>query len=374
MIDGAVTPKLGDANGHALKIEAMVHLTTRIGNSIYRVPFLKVESLAVDVILGTAFMNEHVDHICCREQLIDLHNGSTIPLLTASEVFPQRREKPRGDDGAPSSAEPDPEKRVYEDTSGRRGHPLQNTHFLLLASHIRVPPMPQTAVEAPTGARGLSFQEPKQELQTRNNVRLANGVVDGEDGSRLQVSSPTSPSSRVGYPRELSSGMRYRILLQSSHDRDRMLAEKCGEVLNITTQPAREQGGSELCEPSWEEPTLDPPASILLREPVIVATTQEIRDEHTGDSEEAPTAAGDKPRNWEDERDLSHIEDEELRSQVIAMLEKHSRIWDGSLCEIKATCHRLPLVDGARPHREVTRRTGSEVMRKIARGIHLISC
>ena len=66
VIEGAATTKLGDANGHALKIEAMVHLTTRLGNSIYRVPYMVVESLAVDVILGTDFMNEHVDHICCR--------------------------------------------------------------------------------------------------------------------------------------------------------------------------------------------------------------------------------------------------------------------------------------------------------------------
>ena len=46
-----------------------------------------VESRAVDVILGTASTNEHVDHICCPEQLIDLHRGGTIPILTASEVF-----------------------------------------------------------------------------------------------------------------------------------------------------------------------------------------------------------------------------------------------------------------------------------------------
>ena len=101
----------------------------------------------------------------------------------------------------------------------------------------------------------------------------------------------------------------------------------------------------------------------------IVATTQELRDEHAGDSEEAPAPAGDKPRNWKDEIDLSHIEDEELRSRVVAMLEKHSWMWDGSLGEIKATCHRVPLVDGARSHREMPRRTGPETKRKIAKEV-----
>lgn len=51
----------------------MVQITTRLGNLIYGVPYLMMESVAVDVILGTDFMNEHVNHICCREQLIDLH-------------------------------------------------------------------------------------------------------------------------------------------------------------------------------------------------------------------------------------------------------------------------------------------------------------
>ena len=88
MIEGAATFKRGDANGHALKIEAMAHLTTRLGNSIYRVPYLMVGSLVLDVILGTAFMDEHIDYIYCREHMIDLHKVSTIPLLTASEVFP----------------------------------------------------------------------------------------------------------------------------------------------------------------------------------------------------------------------------------------------------------------------------------------------
>ena len=95
-------------------------------------------------------------------------------------------------------------------------------------------------------------------------------------------------------------------------------------MLIITTLLARGQGRIELSEPSWEEPTLDPPAASPLREPDIATTTQELRYEHAGDSEEARPPAGDRPRIWKDELDLSQIECEELRSRVIAMLEKHS--------------------------------------------------
>ena len=274
VIEGAATPKLADANGHALKIEAMVHLTTRLGNSIYRLRYLVVESLAVDVILATAFMNEHVDHICYREQMIGLHKGSTIPLLTASEVFPQRRKNPCGDDGAPSSADPDSEKHVYDDTAGRRARPLQNTHSLRLATRIRLPPMSQTAVRVTTGARELCFPEPKLTFQARNNIRLANGVVEIEDGSRFQV----LLSNFSKFPRRLPKGA---VLGYAVRDPvaiiapQRKLAEQCGEVLNITNLPARGQGRSELSDPSREKPTLDPPDASPQREPGIVATTKE---------------------------------------------------------------------------------------------------
>ena len=50
----------------------------------------------------------------------------------------------------------------------------------------------------------------------------------------------------------------------------------------------------------------------------------------------------------------------------MATLAKHSDMWDGSLGEIHATKHRLPLFEGARPHREMPRRTGPETRRRIA--------
>ena len=65
----------------------MVHLSVRLGNKIYRVPFLIAEQLAVAALLGTSFMNKHVDHICRRNQEIDFHQGCTIPILKAHRVW-----------------------------------------------------------------------------------------------------------------------------------------------------------------------------------------------------------------------------------------------------------------------------------------------
>ena len=50
----------------------------------------------------------------------------------------------------------------------------------------------------------------------------------------------------------------------------------------------------------------------------------------------------------------------------MAMLAKHIDMWDGSLGEIHVTKHRLPLVEGAKSHREMPRRTGPGTRRRIA--------
>ena len=96
----------------------------------------------------------------------------------------------------------------------------------------------QTAVEVTTGARGLCFLEPKLRLHSRNDVQLANGVVDIEDGSVFQV----LLSNFSKFPRRLPKGV---VLGYAVRDPaaiitpERKLAEQCGEMLNITNLTAR---------------------------------------------------------------------------------------------------------------------------------------
>lgn len=78
--------QLGDANGPDLKIAAMVRLTTRLGNCLYRVSYRVIERLVIDVINRKAFMSQHVKHIFCWGQTIDRHLDDKIQLVNASEV------------------------------------------------------------------------------------------------------------------------------------------------------------------------------------------------------------------------------------------------------------------------------------------------
>lgn len=103
---------------------------------------------------------------------------------------------------------------------------------------------------------------------------------------------------------------------------ERKIAEQCGQILNIKTLPARGQERSELSEPSREEITFDPPSDSPLRELGILATAQELEDEHAGYSKNSQTPSGDKTKNGKERLDLSHIEDDELRSRVIFTLKK----------------------------------------------------
>ena len=155
-------PRLGDANGNALQLEAMVHLTIRLGNTLYRVPFLVAERLAVDVIVRTAFMNKHVQHICCRDQVIDLYQGGTIPILAARDIYPERSEGAAPDNASGPGSDPKvaPKAHIYQ-LRKRRKSSIWQTHAIRLTEHVRIPPMSQAAVPVRTGARGLCFFEPK---------------------------------------------------------------------------------------------------------------------------------------------------------------------------------------------------------------------
>ena len=59
-------PRLGDANGRPLRLLGVALIRARFGNSMFHLLFVVADSVAVDAIIGTRFMNQHVDAIECR--------------------------------------------------------------------------------------------------------------------------------------------------------------------------------------------------------------------------------------------------------------------------------------------------------------------
>lgn len=53
----------------------------RFGNTLFRVKFLITERLAVDVIVGTSFLNSHVIATRCSEQKIEFRT-EMVPIIS----------------------------------------------------------------------------------------------------------------------------------------------------------------------------------------------------------------------------------------------------------------------------------------------------
>lgn len=84
MVHNAPVTQLGDANGNALAIHALVTLFVRFCNDFCSANFLVANGLDGDVIVGTEFMNKYVHDITCRDKKIVLRWG-TIPIMAASD-------------------------------------------------------------------------------------------------------------------------------------------------------------------------------------------------------------------------------------------------------------------------------------------------
>lgn len=82
----ATRPKSNDANGRPSDLSQCVWLTVRFANNLYRVKFILSAWTAVDVIIGTEFINSHVEAIMCREQKIRFNNGS-FPIVHQNRII-----------------------------------------------------------------------------------------------------------------------------------------------------------------------------------------------------------------------------------------------------------------------------------------------
>ena len=140
---------------------------------------------------------------------------------------------------------------------------------------------------------------------------------------------------------------------------DREVASHCGEVLHIDTL---EQCGTheyEVTNPTWAD-TRDPSPPLEMTALAAAAPNP---------SEKAEPPLPESVPDWRNAVNLEHIGDPEMRIRIMIMLDKHANMWDGSLGEIKATSNRLALEPGARPHREMPRRTGHGMRKRIAEEI-----
>jgi hypothetical protein len=75
----ADAPRVRDANGRLVNLSAAVYLVVLIADQVVKRTLLVAPQLSVSLILGTAFMEEHVQSLLPRERLVVLSSGLLVP-------------------------------------------------------------------------------------------------------------------------------------------------------------------------------------------------------------------------------------------------------------------------------------------------------
>jgi hypothetical protein len=100
----ADAPRVRDANGRLVNLSASVSLEVSIADQVFKSTLFVAPQLSVSLILGTAFMEEHVQSLLPRERLMVLSSGVSVPLVDDTRrstsavkfakayIFPQRTE------------------------------------------------------------------------------------------------------------------------------------------------------------------------------------------------------------------------------------------------------------------------------------------
>ena len=341
-------PALGDANGHRLSLLGAVRLRIRFGNFVYHTVFYVANRLAVPAILGTVFLNRYVVAIRCMEQRIQFHQGPVVPILSEGN----------GVQPTPSPNEVDEQFRRL-DADSERAEPIQTRKPIGLPTGIpirmvkvtKLKPMSHTKVRVTARRGGLLMLQSREQLVIKRGVHTPNGVAEVKPDQPFEILLANFTTKEVVLNRGqiVAHGTRTSSAL---HQLTPQLSKQF--VASILAIPEPEPGTNLTGPVTVVDPKTVgvPPADDSLPEldPEIEADKEPPDGEVKGEEE--------APDDWRSKIKLGHV-DIDLRAKVIAMLEKHQAMWQpGHLGEISATEHRIELLPGTKPVRQLPYRQG----------------
>ena len=243
--------------------------------------FFVADSLAVDVIIGTPFMNQHVDAIECRRQCVKLHRGCVLPILA------------RNHDGTFTNTNPVARRRDRNETNELENQPrtagsntFNQAHTVRLTKNITIPPMSQMAAPVVSTVAGLVYLEPKAAIQQRHRVRTANGAADIKPHERFAITIFNFSKT----PKCLPKGT-VVVYAKRNPLAIHALPEKASRTLESVLHLPFER-------------------------------TEEA-DETDGTQPNQPEISKSAPPDWQTTVNLDHIGDADLRKRVFEMLETH---------------------------------------------------
>ena len=150
-------PHIVDANKNPISARGMITLRLRSGGFATDVDFVVVQRLAVPVLLGTSFINRHVEALYPRRQRVRWSTDASVPILSCTvRGKRERRRSPR-------------------DATVR------------LAQRRVLPPRSRTAMLVTADLAGQILVTPYNRLNKRHHCQTARGLAVVVPGQRFSV-------------------------------------------------------------------------------------------------------------------------------------------------------------------------------------------
>ena len=283
VIRDAPLPRLVSANSNRLKLSAVVRLAVELRNTTFRVPFVVAVQLVVPVLLGTAIIDAHVPRIDIDVQKLDLRQGASVAII----------------DG---KGEPSPPPRRQGHQTSRADVREEAPQAIRIARWVTITAMSQARVSVTTARRGLVFLEPKPSLQHRHGVRLTNGVAEVLPHQTFEVNVANFARRTRRLPMLTVVGYANRNPLMILMP-ERRVAEEIAHALHLTDLDDQ-VGEAGAGRPSSTGGGAIANAEVRSAEcPLTMWGTVRAPNKDPKNS----------PPDWEEEIDLSYIEDDKLR-------------------------------------------------------------
>ena len=158
---------LVDASNRAMSALGQLTLYVRIGDFTARVQFLVVTRLAVDCILGTTFIDQHVKAILPPRRRVLFHHAPSVALTgTTPSKFAHEENRTESKTSASKTSKIKP---FPSNTPSRK---------IRMVRGITIPPMTQATVRVATPVAGLCFLQNHPRTAKKNLSLMAQGVMD----------------------------------------------------------------------------------------------------------------------------------------------------------------------------------------------------
>lgn len=303
-------PDICDANGKPLSMLGAATLPVRLGNRLVKVEFIVCNKLAAPAILGCDFCDRFVEAILPRRKLVELDDGTTVPIT--------RRVLKR-----PQTAPELPRTRNTIVLGGRVSPKVK------VAVATEIPAEAQAWVTVTTERHGLVVLQPFGRLYDNHKLLLSNAVVQVEPNTafKVLVANFGKTPKRVAKNQVVGTVLPHPTAVMPSHI-------KLAEVLG-------------LIDAAEVEPDANPLAEANKTSSPVPKSELDVKDV--------------------DALDLSHVP-EQHRRRLREMLRKYSPMWDGSLGEISTMEHHIELTSDAKPIAQHAFRAGPrqrDVVQKI---------